>query len=349
MRVEHTPRTVGTVWGLLVLNTLGSTGAETIVPLPRSLIQMVTMGALVAAFALALAMNLRLRVRPSAFLLLLSLLLVPSLISSVDLSAGFGALFRCGRFAVFVATLWLLSRWWDGSTTFVRYHIRWYFLVLCSVAAGLLLSPGAALPDLYGGRLVGALWPLTPPQIGQYAAVVVGLAVLLVLGRRTDRRSAALVIVPSLALLALTHTRTATIGLLAGLVVAIGSMVLTSAAARRWFGWALVCAAVAAVAFGSLLQAWFLRGQTEENFSTLTGRAKVWRRCWTRRAQAWSGCSGWGSATSRSTACPSTTAGSPSTTNRASWAWRWSPRSCWCRPRSRCCGRRRSRGPAPCS
>ena len=65
MRVEHTPRTVGTVWGLLVLNTLGSTGAETIVPLPRSLIQMVTMGALVAAFALALAMNLRLRVRPA--------------------------------------------------------------------------------------------------------------------------------------------------------------------------------------------------------------------------------------------------------------------------------------------
>lgn len=152
-------------------------------PLPRSLIQMVTMGALVAAFALALAMNLRLRVRPSAFLLLLGLLLVPSLISSVDLSAGFGALFRCGRFAVFVATLWLVSRWWDGSTTFVRYHIRWYFLVLCSVAAGLVLSPGAALPDLYGGRLVGALWPLTPPQIGQYAAVVVGLAVLLVLGR----------------------------------------------------------------------------------------------------------------------------------------------------------------------
>ena len=49
------------------------------------------------------------------------------------------------------------------------------------------------------------------------------------------------------------------------------------------------------------------------------------------------------------TGCPSTTAGSPSTTNRACWAWRGWPRSCWCRPRWRCCGRRRSRGPAPCS
>lgn len=276
MGTDRTPKLVGTAWGLLVLNTLGSTGAETIVPLPRSLIQMVTMGALVAAFVLALAVNVRLRVRPSAFLFLLTLLLVPSLLSSASLESGFGALFRCARLTLFVGTLWLLSRWWDGGPAFVRHHIRMYFLVLCSVAAGLVVSPGTALPELYGGRLVGALWPLTPPQIGQYAAVITGLAVLLLLGRRTDRRGAALVAGPALVLLALTHTRTATLGLIAGLTVAIGSLVLTSAAARRFFGWAVLCAAVAAVGFGSALQAWFLRGQSQENFTSLTGRAKVW-------------------------------------------------------------------------
>ncbi|MFH8290004.1 O-antigen ligase domain-containing protein [Streptomyces sp. NPDC018059] len=273
---DHTPKTVGAVWGLLVLNTLGSTGARTIVPLPRSLIQMVTMGALVAAFALALAVNLRPRIRAGAFLFLLTLLLVPSVISSAGLESGFGALFRCARLALFVATLWLLSRWWDGSVTFVRHHIRMYFAVLGSVAAGLVISPGAALPELYGGRLVGALWPLTPPQIGQYAAVIIGLTVLLVLGRRTDRGSAAVVIVPSLVLLALTHTRTATLGLLIGLAAAIGSLVLTSAAARRFFTWAVLCAAVAAVGFGSALRAWFLRGQSQEYFTSFTGREKVW-------------------------------------------------------------------------
>ncbi|MEU3034258.1 O-antigen ligase domain-containing protein [Streptomyces griseoaurantiacus] len=272
----RTPRTVGVVWGLLVLNTLGSAGAETIVPLPRSLIQMVTMGALVLAFALALLVNPRLRVRGGAFLSLLTLLLVSSVLSSAGLGSGFGALFRCGRLALFLGTLWLLSRWWDGSHTFVRHHIRAYFLVLGSVAAGALVSPGTALPDLYGGRLVGALWPLTPPQIGQYAAVITGLAVLLLLGRRTDRRSATVVVVPSLVLLALTHTRTATLGLLVGLLLAIGSLFLSSAAARRFFTWTVVVAAVAAVGFGSALQAWFLRGQDEENFSSLTGRAKVW-------------------------------------------------------------------------
>ncbi|GAA0939509.1 MULTISPECIES: hypothetical protein [Streptomyces violaceusniger group] len=271
-----TPKIVGTVWGLLVLNTLGSAGAKTIVPLPRSLIQMVTMGALVAAFALALAVNLRLRIRASAYVFLLTLLLVTSVISSANLESGFGALFRCARLALFVGTLWLLSRWWDGGLTFVRHHIRMYFAVLGSVAVGLVVSPGAALPDLYGGRLVGALWPLTPPQIGQYAAVIIGLTVLLVLDRRTDRVSAAVVIVPSLVLLALTHTRTATLGLFLGLALAIGSLLLTSAAARRFFSRAVLCATVAAVGFASVLQAWFLRGQSKENFSSLTGRAKVW-------------------------------------------------------------------------
>ncbi|MEU6259380.1 O-antigen ligase domain-containing protein [Streptomyces sp. NPDC047043] len=275
-RPAGTPRIVGIVWGLLVLNTLGSAGAKTIVPLPRSLIQMVTMGALVAAFTLALAVNLRLRIRSSAYVFLLTLLLVTSVISSANLESGFGALFRCFRLTLFVGTLWLLSRWWDGSLTFVRHHIRMYFAVLGSVAAGLAVSPGAALPDLYGGRLVGALWPLTPPQIGQYAAVIIGLTVLLLLGRRTDRAGAAVIIVPSFVLLALTHTRTATLGLFIGLALAIGSLILTSAAARRFFTWAVLTAVVAAVGFASALQSWFLRGQSKENFSSLTGRAKVW-------------------------------------------------------------------------
>lgn len=271
-----TPRAVWIVWALLGLNTLGSAGAKTIVTLPRSLIQMATMGALVAAFALALVLNRQLRIRASAFVFLLTLLLVPSVISSVHLEVGPGALFRCTRLALFVGTLWLLSRWWDGSLTFVRHHIRMYFAALASVAAGLAISPGTAMPEYYGGRLVGALWPLTPPQIGQYSAVIIGLTVLLLLGRRTTGAGAALVIVPALVLLALTHTRTATVGLLIGLVLAIGSLILTSAAARRFFAWTVLCATVAAVAFASALRAWFLRGQSKENFSNLTGRAKVW-------------------------------------------------------------------------
>lgn len=146
--------------------------------------------------------------------------------------------------------------------------------------------------------------------------MIIGLTVLLLLGRRTDRGSAAAVIVLALVLLALTHTRTATLGLLIGLVLAIGSLILTSAAARRFFAWAVLCAAVAAVAFSTALQAWFLRGQSKENLSSLTGRAKVWDALLAAPGRPRSTCSARAWATSRSAGCRSTTAGWPFTTSR---------------------------------
>lgn len=273
---KSAPKAVSAAWALLILNTLGSTGAQTVIPLPRTVIQLVTMGALMTAFLLALVLNLRIRIRPSAYLMLLSFLLLTSIVASMHLESGFGALFRCFRFAVFVATLWLLSGWWDGGFTFVRAHIRMFGAVLISVVLGLAIAPGKAMPDIYGGRLSGAVWPLTPPQIGQYAAVIAGLAVLMWLGKRTDAKSALIVVVPSLGVLLLTHTRTATLGLVAGLIVALLSQGLVSARARKVFAGIVLVAGFAAVVLGGLLQAWFLRGQSTDDFSSLTGRAKVW-------------------------------------------------------------------------
>ncbi|MFC4082833.1 O-antigen ligase family protein [Amycolatopsis samaneae] len=270
------PKLVGAAWTLLIVNTLGSTGAQTVIPLPRSVSQLVTMGSLMTAFVLALLLNPRIRIRPSAYLLLLTFLLVTSVVASADLQSGLGALFRCFRFSVFLATLWLLTRWWDGGVAFVRHHIRAYGAVLVTVAIGLVVAPGKAFPDIYGGRLSGAVWPLTPPQVGQYAAVIAGLSLLLWLARRTDRWSALAVVVPSLGLLLLTHTRTATLGLVAGLAVALGSLLLTSVRARKVFAWSTLVVGFAAVVLASALEAWFLRGQSADNFSSLTGRAKVW-------------------------------------------------------------------------
>ncbi len=228
------------------------------------------------AFLLALLLNKHLRVRPSAYLMLLTLLLVSSILASADLQSGFGALFRCFRLTVFVCTLWLLTRWWDGTFNFVRYHIRMYTAVLATVVVGLVVSPGNAMPYIYGGRLSGAIWPLTPPQIGQYAAVVAGLTLLLWFGRQTTWKSALAIVVPVVGVLLLTHTRTATLGLVAGLLVAFLSLMMTSARARKVFAWTIGIGGVAGIALAGALQAWFLRGQSADNFSSLTGRAKVW-------------------------------------------------------------------------
>lgn len=275
---EHrgAPPLLGVVWALLIINTLGSQGAETILPIPRPVAQMLTMGAVLVAFALALVLNPRLQFRSSAYLVLLSLLVVVSIVSSARLESGYGALFRCGRLVFFVATLWLLSRWWEDSLAFVRSHIRVLGAVLLTVAVGLVVAPGMAMPGLYGGRLVGAIWPLTPPQVGQYAAVVAGLTILLWLGRRTDKWSVFLVAGPAIVLLLLSHTRTATFGLLAGLAIAGFSLTLTSTRARRAFTGSLLFAGAVAAVAAPAVQGWIQRGQDAENFTNLTGRQKVW-------------------------------------------------------------------------
>ncbi len=270
------PPLVGLVWALLVVNTLGSLGVETIVPTPDPVLQMITMGSLGIAFMLALLLNPRLQVRPNAFLLLLTLLLVVSIVSSAYLQSGIGALVRCARLAVLIATLWLLMRWWDDSLVFVRHHLRVICAVLASVVVGLVVAPGLALPDSFDGRITGVLWPLTATQIGDYAAVVAGLVFVLWLARSASGWSTLGIALPAIALLLMSHTRTATVALIAGLAVAGLTLTLSSAHARRSLAMTVLLAGLIAAAFPAALLAWFRRGQGEDALQELTGRQRVW-------------------------------------------------------------------------
>jgi len=269
-----TPRLVGVVWALLLVNVLGYTSVDLIIPLPRQVAQMITMGALVAAFGLALVLNPRVRVRPSAYLLLLSLLAVVSIASCMGLESGLGSLFRCFRLTLFVATLWLLSAWWRGDLRFARWHVRALGAVLLTVLAGLVISPGGAFsgPD---GRLVGAIWPIPAPQVGLYCATATGLSVVLWVTRNIDGRSAAVVSVPAVGLLLLSHTRTALLGLVTALLLAGLTVAFTNARARRTLAAAIGFGTVVALAFGQAVMAWLQRGQDAEQLTSLTGRAKV--------------------------------------------------------------------------
>lgn len=270
------PRAVLVAWGLLALNVVGFYEKEgVLIPLPRPVAQVVTMGALVAAFALALAVNRRVRLRPSAYLLLLSLLALVAVASSLRLESGFGSLFRCFRLTVFVATLWLLSTWWRGDERFVRYHINIVGLLLLSVIGGMIISPGAAF-NAADGRLTGAIWPIPPPQVGLYGALVFGLTAILWLTRRIDGRGAAVVCGPALLLLLLSHTRTALLGLVVGLAVAGASLLFSNRRARRSLAAVATLGVLGAAAFGSAVQQWLARGQDSEALTSLTGRQRVW-------------------------------------------------------------------------
>jgi O-antigen ligase len=175
---------------------------------------------------------------------------------------------------MFVGTLWLVSRWWDDWLSLMRHHVRAFAAVLFTVAAGLVVAPGLARPETYGGRLVGAIWPLTPPQIGFYAATMTGLVILLWLGHKTTRSSLLWLAIPGVALLLLSHTRTALLGLIGGLVIALLALASTSSRARKVFTRSVLVAGFGAVVVGPAVQAWFRRGQ--DDLSSLTGREKVW-------------------------------------------------------------------------
>ncbi len=269
------PRLVGLAWGFLLVNTLGFNASTLIIPFSHAFGQVVTMGLLLAAFAIALILNPRVRIRPSVYLVLLTLLALVATASSLRLESGLGSLLRCFRLVVFVATLWLLSAWWRSDLRFVRFHLRALVAVLSTVLIGLVISPGAAFsgPD---GRLVGALWPIAAPQVGMYCAVGIGLSILLWLHRGLDGRSALVISVPAAVLLLLSHTRTALLGLVVALLLAGLTAMFTDGRVRRFLGTALGLGATVAVLFGAGVQTWLLRGQDSQQLTSLTGRATVW-------------------------------------------------------------------------
>src|SRR5690348_11021474 len=75
-------RFVGVVWALLFFNALGFIGTA-VIPVPKSVGQVFTMGALAFALVLALAINPRIRVRPTVYLSCLSLLVCVSILGSL--------------------------------------------------------------------------------------------------------------------------------------------------------------------------------------------------------------------------------------------------------------------------
>lgn len=269
------PRALGIIWALLLVNSLGTSPVNTIVPVPRVVSQIVTMGALGIALLLALVINPRIRIRTSAFLLLLTLLVVVSVAASFKMESGTGSLIRCARYAAFVATLWLVTPWWRGDLRFALYHLRILSAFLVTVAVGMVIAPGSAFsgPD---GRLVGAIWPITAPQVGLYCAVATGLSVILWVTGKIDGRSTAVIAVPAVGLLLLSHTRTALLGLVVSLLLAGLSLVTVDSRVRRALTIAIGGGLVAWLVFAGIIQTFLLRGQDAEQLSSLSGRAKVW-------------------------------------------------------------------------
>jgi hypothetical protein len=268
-------RRVRMIWALLVLNVLTFyAGAPHILPVPGTVGKLVTQAALIAAMVLALSVNRPAAVRPSVFILLLAVLAAEALMTSFRAEFMFGALFRAGRLLAFVAVLWLLTPWWARrDLLLVKSHLVTIWVVLGTVLLGLLVAPGVALEQ---DRLAGAIWPIPPTQVGHYAAVAVGLTTLLWLSGLLRRELAVVAVVLAVPIMLLTHTRTALIALLAGILIAGLSLFTTRSRVRKAFAAGLVAVSVGALTLSSVVSTWLARGQDTEEVAALTGRRAVW-------------------------------------------------------------------------
>ena len=271
-------RRIGIAWALLVLDVLPFTartwtGAGLVIPIPSILGKLIAQGAMPVALLLALNVNRRLLVRPNVFLCLLSLLVIEAVLLILE-PQHIGTIYRTYRFTGFVATLWLLTPWWGRrDLLFVRAHLTTFLVLLGTVLLGIPIKHHSAFGE---GRLGGAVWPLPPPQVAHIAAVTSGLVVVLWLGGLMSGRVTLVLVLVAVASLLLTHTRTALVGLIAGIIVAGLSLFKVRARARRLFATLSVLVSIGALTLSGVVTTYLARGQNTAQLTDLTGRATVW-------------------------------------------------------------------------
>jgi hypothetical protein len=271
-------RRVGLTWALLFLNVLAFsprtwTGAPLIIPIPSVLGKIIAQGSLPAAFVVALSVNRRVIVRPNVFLCLLSLLVIEAFMLILE-PQHIGTIYRTFRFAGFVGTLWLLTPWWGRrDLLFVRCHLACLSVLIGTVLLGIPIAHHTAFGE---GRLGGSFWSFPPPQVAHFAAIMTGLVVVLWLGGMLSGRLTLLAVLISVGTLLLTETRTALVGMVAGIIVAGLSLFTIRARARKLFATASILVSVGALTLSGVVTTYLARGENTQELTNLTGRTNVW-------------------------------------------------------------------------
>lgn len=266
-------RRVNAAWGLLYLNTLVYTSGS-ILHIPTFVGKGLTQGSLPLAILVLLTINPKFNVRPNVFLCLVSLLAVDTIITAAD-PQHFGTVYRTFRMVEFVAALWLLTPWWGRQDMLLlRCHLRWFLVALSTVVVGLLIAPGRARS--FDGRLSGVIWPMGPTQVAQYAAIAIGVVILLWLARLQSGRNTLIVVVIMLVVLLLTHTRTALAAMVAGILIGGMSLFTINARVRRFFAIGAAFVSIVVVTLASVITGWLARGEGTKGLTTLTGRTNFW-------------------------------------------------------------------------
>jgi hypothetical protein len=267
-------RRIELIWGLLFINVATFVPHVSVIPIPGSVGKGITQLALQIALLMAIGINRRLFVRPNLFLFLVTLLPLEAFLTLITAQHFTGTAYRSVRYAEFVGTLWLLSPYWGRRDYLIlRAHLKVMTLILVSVVIGLVIAPGRALA---GGRLGGAIWPIPATQVAHYCMVTLGIVVVSWFCGLRSGRSTLLYSLPVVAIMLLTHTRTALVGGIAGLIVGGVSVAFVNHRVRQAF---ITTAAICAIGFlsaSSLIISFMTRGESTTQLTNLTGRTNFW-------------------------------------------------------------------------
>jgi hypothetical protein len=284
MRSAQTPerwtrRRVCLAWSLLYLNVLTYyattwNGLPLAVHIPSKVGKAITQGALLGALLVVLIVNRQRLIRPNIYLCLVSLLAIDAVVAGMLPEHLLGTSYRTIRLALFVVVLWLITPWWGRrDLLLVRCHLALNSTVLGLVLLGFLVKHRLAMDQ---GRLAGVIWPIPPTGVAEFAAITIGLVVVLWLGGRASGRATLFVVAVAGAMMVLSHTRTALVAMFAAILVAGMSLFTVKARARKLMAATVVLVSVGVVALSSVLTAWLTRGESTHELTSLTGRTVVW-------------------------------------------------------------------------
>jgi O-antigen ligase len=120
--------------------------------------------------------------------------------------------------------------------------------------------------------------PIASPRLGEIGAVTAGLAATMGVFRSIRPRVAVVLASLGGSVLLLSHTRTATVALTIGLIVGFGAAAARRPEARAALIAISLIAVLAWSVFLTPLRVWFVRQQSTEELSSLTGRRDMWEQ-----------------------------------------------------------------------
>jgi hypothetical protein len=273
----HERRTAAAVWILVFGSCLAWTGRPYyVIVLPPRIEQLGTAIAVVVAFWLALKLNPRFKLKGSWPVWLYALLPVVALMPALSGSAGgLGTIARASRFLFALIALALVAPVWRSDPWVItNAHTR--ALRLCIGAALISLAIGLGLNG--EGRLISQVPALQPPQVGQLAALLVGMSAIQILSHSPRLPRCSLWMVLGVVALLLSKTRTPLIAGAVALGVAILILAVSHSRAREVVVTLVLLGPALFLVLEPAVETFLSRGQNDELLSTLTGRTLAWAR-----------------------------------------------------------------------